>query len=279
MIETIKKLLKTKQAKIGLSVVCVAAILAIAFFAQPAPDSSVPVADSSVVTSSEPDESASSDKMESFGLSSAVDSEISSEIDASTEEASSDSSAKTSPSSSSASSASTSDTGKDPYQTDPVPEGKPEPVEPEDTSIDENKQYSCTISIRCDTIFDNMDLFNKEKLSVLPSDGVILSATTVSFHEGESVFDVLKRVTQEKQIQMESSFTPMFNAAYIEGIHNIYEFDCGDLSGWRYKVNGWLPNYGCNRYQLKQGDVIEWVYTCDSGKDVGGYSAGQGESK
>ena len=47
-----------------------------------------------------------------------------------------------------------------------------------------------------------------------------------------------------------------------------------------YKVNGWFPNYGCSRYSLKQGDVIEWVYTCDLGRDVGGgYSAGQGEAE
>ena len=36
-----------------------------------------------------------------------------------------------------------------------------------------------------------------------------------------------------------------------------------------YKVNGWFPNYGCSSYYLKDGDVIEWVYTCDLGKDVG----------
>ena len=37
-----------------------------------------------------------------------------------------------------------------------------------------------------------------------------------------------------------------------------------------YKVNdGWFPNYGCSRYQLRDGDVMEWVYTCDLGKDVG----------
>ena len=45
--------------------------------------------------------------------------------------------------------------------------------------------------------------------------------------------------------------------------------------GWMYKVNGWFPNYGCSRYQLKEGDTIEWVYTCDLGVDVGGfYSTG-----
>ena len=63
----------------------------------------------------------------------------------------------------------------------------------------------------------------------------------------------------------------------IEGIANLYEFDCGELSGWMYKVNDWFPNYGCSRYELKDGDKVEWVYTCDLGKDVGGdYSAQNG---
>ena len=41
------------------------------------------------------------------------------------------------------------------------------------------------------------------------------------------------------------------------------------------KVNGWYPNYGSSRYQLKDGDVVEWRYTCDLGNDVGGgYAVG-----
>ncbi|MDR1409654.1 MAG: DUF4430 domain-containing protein [Oscillospiraceae bacterium] len=164
-------------------------------------------------------------------------------------------------------------TGKDKYNTDPVPEGKPAPVEPENVTVDKNKAHTCTLSIRCGAILNNMDLFNKEKLSVLPSDGTVLLPATVTFYENESVFDVLKRVTREKRIHMEFVFTPMYNSVYIEGIHNLYEFDCGSLSGWMYKVNGWFPNYGASRYLLKQGDMIEWVYTCDLGKDVGGYYA------
>lgn len=69
---------------------------------------------------------------------------------------------------------------------------------------------------------------------------------------------------------MEYRDTPIYNSAYIEGIHNLYEFDCGELSGWMYSVDGWFPNYGCSRYQLKDGEVIKWVYTCDLGYDVGG---------
>ena len=72
--------------------------------------------------------------------------------------------------------------------------------------------------------------------------------------------------------------TPIYNSAYIEGIANLYEFDVGNESGWMFRVNDWFPNYGCSRYVLKDGDTVEWVYTCDLGKDVGGGQAVQSES-
>ena len=128
---------------------------------------------------------------------------------------------------------------------------------------------TCTISINCATILDNMDNLTAGKEEFVPSDGWILRATKVSFSEGESVHDVLQRVCKDKGIHMESSFTPAYNSAYVEGINQLYEFDCGELSGWMYNVNGWFPNYGCSKYTLSDGDVINWVYTCDLGKDVG----------
>ena len=162
------------------------------------------------------------------------------------------------------------DTGdKDQYMTDPIPEGKPAPVEPGSTEIDKSTQYTCTFSISCETILDNMDQCNDSKKSLVPEDGIIFPAAEVTFSEGESVFDVLQRVCKDNKIHMESTFTPMYNSAYIEGIHNLYEFDAGKFSGWMYAVNGWFPNYGCSRYQLKNGDVVEWRYTCDLGEDLG----------
>ena len=128
---------------------------------------------------------------------------------------------------------------------------------------------TCTISINCSTILNNMDNLTAGKEDFVPSDGWILKATQVSFSEGESVHDVLQRVCKEKGIHMESAFTPAYDSAYVEGINQLYEFDCGELSGWMYKVNGWFPNYGCSKYTLSDGDVINWVYTCDLGKDVG----------
>ncbi len=107
----------------------------------------------------------------------------------------------------------------------------------------------------------------------MPEDGWILQPVTVTFYEGESVFNVLQRTCKQNGIHMEFTNTPIYNSAYIEGINNLYEFDCGELSGWMYKVNEWFPNYGCSRYQLSDGDVICWVYTCDLGGDVGGTNA------
>ena len=168
-------------------------------------------------------------------------------------------------------------TGKDKYLTDPVPEGRPAPVEPEDAEVSD-AEYTCTLSISCATILDNMDLCDPEKRELVPEDGWILKPTVVTFYEGESVFNVLQRTCKQQKIHMEFVNTPAYNSAYIEGIHNLYEFDVGNLSGWMYKVNDWFPNYGCSRYALKDGDVIEWVYTCDLGSDVGGgYATGSAE--
>ncbi len=159
-------------------------------------------------------------------------------------------------------------TKKDKYETDPIPEGKPMPVEPENQEISTQITHTCTFSIECTTILNNLEDLNEDKRELIPSDGVILAPTEVTFYEGESVYDVLMRVCKENGIHMEASWTPIYNSAYIEGIHNLYEFDCGELSGWMYRVNGWYPNYGCSRYQLVDGEVVEWRFTCDLGRDV-----------
>lgn len=183
---------------------------------------------------------------------------------------SSSSSSSTSSKTSSESSQSSTSTKQDKYKTDPVPEGKPQPVEPQEQEIIDNT-LKCTFSISCATVLDNMDIIDKSKKDIIPDDGWILKPVTVTFNEGESVFDVLKQVCKDNKVQLEFSFTPIYNSAYIEGINNLYEFDCGSLSGWMYEVNGWFPNYGCSRYEVKNGDVIEWQYTCDLGGDIGGY--------
>ena len=137
--------------------------------------------------------------------------------------------------------------------------------------------FECSISVECSSVFNNMSELDSAKLEVLPPDGIILKEQSVTVYKGESVWDVLSRVCREQGIHLEASNTPMYNGVYIEGIGNLYEFDCGPLSGWTYLVNGQSPNYGCSRYVLSEGDSVQWRYTCDLGKDVG--AEGGGNSK
>lgn len=126
------------------------------------------------------------------------------------------------------------------------------------------------IEIRCDTILNNMSDLTPGKAEFVPSNGVILPMVQVPFYKNETVFEVLNRICKKANIQIEYSWTPLYGSYYIEGINHLYEFDCGEQSGWMYKVNEWFPNYGCSSYYVEDGDVIVWCYTCKGlGADVG----------
>lgn len=126
----------------------------------------------------------------------------------------------------------------------------------------------CYITIDCLTILPRMDDLTPGKEGFVPQDGYILGKTAVPFTEGETVFDVLLRVTRERGIHMEHEFFPVYKSEYIEGINQLYEFDCGPGSGWMYYVNGYKPNYGVSKYVLQNGDNIQIRYTCDLGNDL-----------
>ena len=154
-----------------------------------------------------------------------------------------------------------------------LPAVNPTPTEPQ--------KLRCTISIDCSTILNNKDNLKNGKDLFVPADGKILKTVTVEFEQGETVFDILKRVCannhcsgncqycQSSGIQLEYSYSGSYGNYYIEGIHQIYEKDCGSKSGWMFKVNGVFPNVGCSSYTVKNGDKIEWLYTCDLGEDIG----------
>ena len=129
-----------------------------------------------------------------------------------------------------------------------------------------------TISIRCDTILDNYDDLDPALRSeeFIPPDGVILPPTEYVLRPGDTVFDILDRAVRNNKIQMEYQGADQnsYGSVYIQGIHYLYEFSCGHLSGWMYRVDGEFPNYGCSKYELKDGQIIEWIYTCDLGKDI-----------
>ena len=139
-----------------------------------------------------------------------------------------------------------------------------------DQNNDKNNQTSkntVTISIRCDTAV-NIGMAKEAKWAgIVPESGCILDTTKVAFEDGDTVFDILCDVRDTYKLQMQ--YKGSNGSQYVQGINNLYEFDGGRWSGWMYCVNGWYPNYGSGQYVVKNGDVIEWNYTCDLGKDLG----------
>lgn len=127
-------------------------------------------------------------------------------------------------------------------------------------AVKEEPVGTVTLAIRCDTVL------GKSSGEYIPEDGIILDVTEFQIEDGDTVYDILCEAARRYDIQMESSGSGKM--AYISGINYIYEFDFGELSGWMYFVNGSEPSVGCGGYNLSDGDVIEWHYTCSLGEDL-----------
>lgn len=149
------------------------------------------------------------------------------------------------------------------------------------THLEDIEKDSKTVflSVRCDTVLRNYDLLDKNLQSdkYIPKDGVILKKTEYVLRDGDSVFDVLSRAMRFNKIQFEYQGNPLKGkeGAYVKGIHYLYEFSCGPLSGWMFKVNNVFSSEDSAGYKLKSGDYIEWVYSCDLGRDVGNNYGGE----
>lgn len=143
---------------------------------------------------------------------------------------------------------------------------KPKPENNQTITSPKPKNKTVTIAISCKTAINN-GLNKKPGFSHLPSNGIILQNMKVEFNEGDTVFDILVKITRKKGIHME--YRGAGSNTYIEGINNLYEFDGGSNSGWMYSVNGVYPNYGVGAYKVKSSDVIKFNYTCNLGADLG----------
>lgn len=128
----------------------------------------------------------------------------------------------------------------------------------------------CTVEIRCDAALADPEWLAEPKRAYLPADGAILSAQPVALEAGDTAFDVLRRACETADIALEFSFTPLYGSYYVEGIGNLYEFDCGEQSGWVYAVNGVHAVQASSSRPLSDGDTVVWRYTCEGlGADVG----------
>lgn len=128
----------------------------------------------------------------------------------------------------------------------------------QEVKAQQEKSY-CTISIDCQTILNNMKDLKENKKPYVPDNGYLFSGK-VEIKEGQTVMDVLLSLPGVNVVQ---------TSGYVVSINNLKEKDCGRYSGWMYNVNGTYPNYGCAEYKVKNGDNIQWRYTCNLGNDLG----------
>ncbi len=146
-----------------------------------------------------------------------------------------------------------------------IPQTAPDAATPEpsqngeNTGQDKETERQVRLTIQCTAILDHRELWKDGLEEILPDNGIFYTGDC-SLTDGDTVYDVLKRVCQEKNIALDSQYTPIYGTYYIQGIGNLYEFDCGSESGWKYSVNGKVPVEGCSTYQLSSGDEIVFYY-------------------
>lgn len=132
-----------------------------------------------------------------------------------------------------------------------------------DAADNDNQMINVSISIDCKTILNNMNDLKDGYEQFIPTNGMILSTEQFKVKKNTTVIDVLKKATSENEIKLVTVSSGF--GLYVKGIGQIEEKICGSSSGWMYKVNGNFPEYGASSYRLKDGDKIEWRFTCKQG--------------
>lgn len=122
----------------------------------------------------------------------------------------------------------------------------------------QNKEKVQNTEIEKNQIGENTSKMVKTTISITGLNG-ILTESEIEIEQEKSVYDVLKKLCDQNDIEMKTTgFGPII---YVSGIDGLNEFDHGNQSGWKYKVNGEFVSIGAGSYKVKDGDCIEWVYT------------------
>ena len=119
--------------------------------------------------------------------------------------------------------------------------------------------------------------------------GTIIPQTKVPFKSGESIAQVTIRLLDHLGIgySYTGSLTGNFYLASIKNFEanntsydSMGEFDAGTGSGWMITLNDWFIDKSTAAFTVSNGDVIQWKYTCQVGKDIGDtYSGGNGSNQ
>lgn len=135
---------------------------------------------------------------------------------------------------------------------------KTTPTTAKTTKKPESTVSTCTLTIECTAVLDNMSSLKAGHEKYVPDDGYILSNKKMTVSKGDTVYDLLKEACSENGIRLTASNSTF--GIYVSGINNIDEKDCGKNSGWTYWVNGNMPMVTCGKYTVNNGDEIKFSY-------------------
>ncbi len=83
--------------------------------------------------------------------------------------------------------------------------------------------------------------------------------TSVVLYKGETVYDVLNRLSTENKFVVENGGTPL--EAYIMAMGGIVSGkNGGENSYWTYYINGVEQSISCDKYVLHPGDKVLWYF-------------------
>lgn len=98
-----------------------------------------------------------------------------------------------------------------------------------------------TVALRID--FDNGEIKNYDKIKI---------------GQEKTVFDLLKKVAEENNLEFSYKDYPDLGIL-VESINNVKN-DLDNNKWWQYWVNGQYATIGADKYELKDGDSVEWKF-------------------
>lgn len=98
---------------------------------------------------------------------------------------------------------------------------------------------------------------------------VFFRKQAIKIEPGETAFSLLEKTNLSLDVDRHTQY-----GVYVSGIEGLSEMDEGPESGWLYRVNGVFPSHSSALERVYENDYVEWLYTRDLGKDVGGYMPG-----
>ena len=124
----------------------------------------------------------------------------------------------------------------------------------------------CYVTIDCHTAVSSAELSGDIR-ELQPENGMVLEKYAVGITEGMNAMEAFEATCKANKLQFE--YATMSGMKYVDGINNLYSYDCGDLSGWYSLYNGESPSVGMSEIRVEKDAELLLIYSCDMGSDIG----------